>query len=131
MLEVPANCPAPNYSHIVHSSEGVTSLAPQLNFLTDLVLELKVELAKIKAEVKEIKNQLAITHLSLVNEIRHSNKSDLGISSPFQHKYPFQNPKNQKSISSTRAKHPKRSRKITRKIIREKIRKRWIISSII
>jgi len=43
--------------------------------------------------VKEIKKQLAITHLSLVNEIRHSCKSDLGISSPFQHKYPFQNPK--------------------------------------
>jgi len=93
MLEVPANCHAPNYSHIVHSPEGVTSLAPQLNYLTDLVLELKVELAKIKAEVKEIKNQLAVTDLSLVNEIRHSNKSDLGISSPFQHKYPFQNPK--------------------------------------
>ena len=45
MLEVPANCHAPNYSHIVHSPEGVTSLAPQLNYLTDLVLELKVELA--------------------------------------------------------------------------------------
>ena len=29
----------------------------------------------------------------MVNEITHSDKSDLGISSPFQHKYPFQNPK--------------------------------------
>ena len=54
---------------------------------------LKEELAKIKAEVKEIKKQLAVTHLSLVNEIRHSSKSDLGIYSPFQHKYPSQNPK--------------------------------------
>ena len=57
------------------------------------MLELKVELAKIKAEVKEIKNQLAVTHLSLVSEIRHGGKSDLGISIPFLHKYPFQNPK--------------------------------------
>ena len=54
-------------------------------------LELKGELAKIKAEVKEIKKQLAVTHLSLVYEKRHCGKSDLGISSPFQHKYPFQN----------------------------------------
>jgi len=41
MLEVLANCPAYNYSHIVHSPEGITSLARQLNYLTDLVLELK------------------------------------------------------------------------------------------
>ena len=93
MLELSNSCPNPGYSHIVHSPEGVTLLAPQLNYLKDLVLKLKVELAKIKAEVKEIKNQLAITHLSLVKEIRYSSNSDLGISSPFQHKYPFQNPK--------------------------------------
>ena len=43
--------------------------------------------------MKEIKKQLAATHLSLVNEIGHSSKSDLGISSPFQHKYPIQNQK--------------------------------------
>ena len=73
-----------------------SSLEPQLNYLSNLVLELKAELAKIKAEVKEIKNQLAVTYLSLVNEIRHSGKSDLGISSPFHHKYPFQNPKSKK-----------------------------------
>jgi len=53
MLKSSASCPTPNYSHIVHSLEGVTSLAPQLNYLTDLVLELKAKLAKIKAEVKE------------------------------------------------------------------------------
>jgi len=98
MLELPTNCHAPNYSHIVHSPKGVTSLAPELNYLTDLVLELKAELAKIKAEVKEIKNQLAVTHLSLVNEIRHSGKSNLSINSPFHHKYPFQNPKTKKSF---------------------------------
>ena len=75
----------------MHSPEGFTTLAPQLNYITNIVLELKEKLAKIKMEVKEIKKQLAVTHLSLVNEIRHSGKSDLGISSPFQHKYPFQN----------------------------------------
>jgi len=58
----------------VHSPEGVTSLALQLNYLTNLVLELKAELAKIKDEAKEIKSQLAVTHLSLINEIRHSGK---------------------------------------------------------
>jgi len=77
----------------LHSLEGFTTLAPQLNYITDTFLELKEELAKIKAEVKEIKKQLAVTHLSLVKRIRHSGKSDLGISSPIQHKYPFQNPK--------------------------------------
>ena len=49
--------------------------------------------------MKEIKKQLAVTHLSLVNEIRYSGKSDLGINSPFQHKYPFQNPKTKNSFS--------------------------------
>ena len=93
MLQSSISCPNPGYSHIVHSPEGFTTLAPQLNYITDIVLELKEELAKIKVEVKEIKKQLAVTNLSLVNEIRHSSKSDLGVSSPFQHKYPFQNSK--------------------------------------
>ena len=91
MLQSSNSCPNLGYSHIVHSPEGFTTLAPQLNYITDIVLELKEELAKIKAEAKEIKKQLAVTHLSLVNEIRHGGKSDLSISSPFQHKYPFQN----------------------------------------
>jgi len=65
MLESFVSCPTPNYSHIVHSSEEAISLAPQLNYFTNIVLELKVELDNIKAKVKEIKNQLAITHLSL------------------------------------------------------------------
>jgi len=56
MLELSTSCPTPNYSHIVHSPERVTSFALQLNYLTDIILELKAELAKIKAEVKEIKN---------------------------------------------------------------------------
>jgi len=91
MLESFTSCPTPNYSHIVHSPKGVISLTPQWHYLTDLVLELKVELAKIKAEVKEIKNQLVVTHISLINEIRHSGKTDLSICSSFQHKYHFQN----------------------------------------
>ena len=52
MLDLSASCHAPNYSHIVHSPEGVPSLAVQLNYLTDIVLELKAELTKIKDEVK-------------------------------------------------------------------------------
>jgi len=51
--------------------------------------------------VKEIKKQLAVTHLSLVNEIRYSGKSDLSINSPFQHKYPFQNLKIQKEVEKS------------------------------
>jgi len=87
MLESSSSCLALNYSHIVHSPEGVISLAPQLNYLTDTVLELKAELAKVKGEVKEIKKQLAVTHLSLINKIRHSEKSDLSLSTLFQCKY--------------------------------------------
>jgi len=64
MLEPSASCPTPNYSQIVHSPEGVTSLAPQLNYRTDIVLEVKADLVKIKIEVKEIKNKLVVTHLS-------------------------------------------------------------------
>jgi len=75
----------------VHTPKGSVSLAHQLNYITDIVLEFKVELIKIKAEVKEIKKHLSVTHLSLVNEIRHIEKSDLNISTPFQHKYLFQN----------------------------------------
>jgi len=93
MLQSSSSCPNPGYSHIVHSPEGFTNLAPQLNYITDIILELKEELANIRAEAKEIKKQLAVIHLSLVNEVRHSGKSDLSISSPFQHKYPFQNSK--------------------------------------
>ena len=69
MLEPSAACPGPNYSHIVHYPEGNISLAPQLNYITDIVLELKVELAKIKTELKDLKNQLTVVHLSLINEL--------------------------------------------------------------
>jgi len=32
-------CPGANYSHIVHSPEGIFSVAPQLNYITDIVLK--------------------------------------------------------------------------------------------
>ena len=93
MLESSTSCPNLDYYRIIHSLKGLTSLASQLNYIIDIVLELKAKLVKIKAEVKEIKKQLVITHLSLINEIRHSENFDLSLSTPFQHKYPFQNPK--------------------------------------
>ena len=46
MLESSPNYPAPNYSHIVYSLEGTTSITPQLNYITNIILELKDELAK-------------------------------------------------------------------------------------
>jgi len=55
MLESSPACPSRNYSHIVHSLEGIASVASQLNYITNIVLELKAELAKIKTEVKEFK----------------------------------------------------------------------------
>jgi len=94
MLESLPTCPSPNYSQIVHSPEGNASFAPQLNYITNIVLELRVELAKIKTELIELKTQLTVVHLSLLNEVRHSEKGTLSISTPFQHKYPSQNPEN-------------------------------------
>ena len=91
MLDSSLACSGPNYAHIVHSLEGITSLAPQLNCVTNIVLELKVELVKIKTEAKELRNQLTIIHLSLINKVKHNEKSTSSISTPFQHKYPFQN----------------------------------------
>ena len=55
MLESSSTCPAPNYSYIVHSLEGTTSIAQQLNYIAYIILELKAKLAKIRIEVKEIK----------------------------------------------------------------------------
>ena len=83
MLEASPTCPGPNYSHIVHSPEGNISIAPQLNYITDIVLELKVELAKIKTELKDLKNQLIVVHVSLISEVRHSEKVSPRISTPF------------------------------------------------
>ena len=91
MLESSPTCTTPSNSHIVHSPEGITSIALQLNYITDIVLELKVEIVKIKTYVKEIKKQLFVIHLSLINEIRKSEKSTLSTSTPFQYKYPSQN----------------------------------------
>ena len=108
MLESSNSCRNAGYSCIVQSPEGFTTLALQLNYITEIVLELNDELAKIKAEVKEIKKQLALTHLSLVNEIRHNAKSDLGITSPYQGKYPFQNPKTKNHQKNHQEKNQKK-----------------------
>jgi len=89
MLEPSYTCPGPNYSHIVHSPKGNISLVPQLNYIDDIILELKAKLAKIKIELKDLKNQLTVLYLSLINEVRHSEKSSPRISTPYQHKYPF------------------------------------------
>ena len=75
MLESSPACLGPNYSHIVHSPECLSLVAPQLNYVANIVLELKVELAKIKTEVKEIKKQISVIHLSRVNEARHCGKA--------------------------------------------------------
>jgi len=60
MLESSPTCPAPNYSHIIYSAEGTTSVALQLSCITDIVLELKAELVKLKTEAKESKKQLLV-----------------------------------------------------------------------
>jgi len=107
----------------VHSAEGFRTLAPQLKYITDIVLKLKEELAKIKAEMKVIKKQLAVTHLSLVNEIRHSGKFDLSLGTPFQHKYPFQNPKTKNSFPVQDLKTQKEVEKSPEKSLGKEIEK--------
>jgi len=80
MLESSLVCHGPNYSHIFHSLEGIASAAPQLNNIIDTISELKVELAKIKTDVKDLKKQLSV---SLDNEVRHSEKAASSVSTPF------------------------------------------------
>jgi len=63
ILEWSPACPSPNYSHIVHLPKGISSVAPQLSYIIDIVLELKCELAKIKIDVKELRKQLSIIYL--------------------------------------------------------------------
>ena len=86
------------FSHC-YSPEVITSITPQLNYMVDTILELKVEFAKIKIELKVIKNQLIVVPLFLINKVRHSQKVSPSISAAFQHKYHFQNPKNKISFS--------------------------------
>jgi len=64
MLESSSTCPTPKYSHVEHTLEGSTSLIQQ-NYITNIALELKAKLAKIKVEVKEITKQLLMIHLCL------------------------------------------------------------------
>ena len=87
MLESSPAYAGPNYSHIVHSPEDLSLIASQVNYITDIVSELKAELVKIKTEVKKPKKQLSVIHLSLVN--RYSEKATSSINTLFQHKYPF------------------------------------------
>jgi len=58
-----------------------------------------------------------------VNEVRHSRKATSSISTPFQHKCPFQNPKNkvpfplheikiQKEVGENQLKKPKKKKKM-------------------
>ena len=56
MLESSPAWPSPNYSPIVHSSKRISSVAPHLNYITNLILELKVKLAKIKTEIKDLRS---------------------------------------------------------------------------
>jgi len=51
MFESSPACPGPNYSHIVHLPEGISSVAPQLNYISDIILELEAELANIETKV--------------------------------------------------------------------------------
>ena len=93
MFESSSTCPTQNYSHNVHISDGTSLVAPQLNYIIDIVLKLKIKLAKINTEVKELQKQLIVIHLSLINEVRHSRKYDLSISTPLQHNILFKTQK--------------------------------------
>jgi len=77
---------------------------------TYIVLELSAELAKIKVELEEMRKQLSVTHLSLINEMRHNEKSYLGTGAPFQHKYPFQNLNTKNSFPHMKLKFKKKLR---------------------
>ena len=87
-----------------------TSLTAQSNYITYIVFKLKAELAKIKDELNEIRKELSETHFSLTNEMRRSGNSDLGTSSPFQRKFPFQNLKTTNSFPSKKLKSKKKFR---------------------
>jgi len=76
-------CLGPNCLHTVHAAEGISLVAPQLNYIIDIIFELKSKLAKINTEVKELKNQLSVIHLSLVNDVRHVVKATSSSSTSF------------------------------------------------
>ena len=83
-----------------------------------------------------MKKQLSLIHLSLINEVRHSSKSDLDVSTSFQHKYHLQNPNNKSSFPLQNTKIGKKQvEKFSEKSLkkrRETIRKsRWNIDSTI
>jgi len=65
MLESISSCPASYCSHIVHTPNEFTSLIAKLNYITYIVSKLKAKLAKIMAELKEIRKQLSVTNLAV------------------------------------------------------------------
>jgi len=82
-------------SKSVHPTSGISSgIDPGRSIQVSGLGSVLPGLAKIKTEFKELKNQLTIVHFSPVNEVRHSEQATPTISSPFEHKYPLQNPKN-------------------------------------
>ena len=93
---------------MVHLPEGIFLVAHHLNYIADIVLELKADLTKIKAEVKYLKNQLIVVHLSLINKVRHSGESTSSISIHFSINI-LSKIQKIKITSFTRYKNPKRS----------------------
>ena len=51
MFQWSSTCPAQKFSCIVHTIEGSILVAPQLNYMTYIIFELKEELAQIKTGV--------------------------------------------------------------------------------
>ena len=65
-------------------------------------------------------------HLFLINEVRHSEKPSPRISTHFQHKYPFQNPKNKISFPLQKVKIQKEvGEQSDEKSSEKKGKKRW------
>ena len=94
MLESSPACPSPNYSHVIYSTGRYYLTSTSIKLYHWDSFRIKAELAKIKIEVKELKNQLIVINLSLINKVRHSGKSTPSISRPFQHKCLLQHSKN-------------------------------------
>ena len=73
--------------------------------------------------MNEIKKQLVTTHLFLINEIRHSERSDLNVNAPFQHKYPFQNQKTKNSFPILELKTQEEAERLPKKLLEKEPKK--------